>query len=131
MMTLIPRHLFAKIGQHKLAQTHRCMTIIDHSLQHISFNPLSFWWQITLTQNILMHCHILPIVKQNTICRSSIPSSTACLLVITFHIPWHLVMDYIPYITFINTHAKRIGGYHNLHFVKGVPVLLVLALFIR
>ena len=58
--------------------------------------------------------HILSRVQQNAFRRKAIPSRTAGLLVIAFHIFRHIIMDDVPHIRFIDSHTKSVCRYHDL-----------------
>ena len=52
--------------------------------------------------------YIFPGKKQNTIGRQPIPACTTCLLIITFYIFWHIIMNYKSNIRFVYPHSKRV-----------------------
>ncbi|MNZ88309.1 hypothetical protein D3C78_1071980 [compost metagenome] len=105
--------LLTEIIQLGTAQAAGSITIINHLLKlaiFVSFTVRIL--RILLDQELLRH-NILRAKKQNTFTRLPVTSSTACFLNISFHIFWHIIMNYVPDIGFINPHPKSVGGHHD------------------
>ena len=71
--------------------------------------------------------HILSGKEKDTFCRFTITSCAASFLVIVFHALRHVVVDDETHIGFVDSHAKSIGGNHNLSAVIDEIILTFFA----
>ena len=60
-----------------------------------------------------MHHHILGAVEEDTVPRSAVTAAPPGFLVVGFHVLGHVVMNHIPHIRFVDTHAEGVGGHHH------------------
>ena len=58
--------------------------------------------------------HILSRIQQNTFRRKAVPACSSGLLIIAFHVFRHIIMDDVPHIRFIDSHAEGVCRYHDL-----------------
>src|SRR5699024_5276292 len=77
-----------------------------------------------------IHFHILSLVVKNTLSRLSIPACTACFLIVTFNIFWHIIVDHKPDIRLVNPHTESIGSHHDGFPVVDKVLLVFLLLLI-
>ena len=71
--------------------------------------------------------HILGGEEKNAFSWFAVSSGTASFLVIVFHALRHVVVDDETYIGFVDSHAKSIGGDHNLSAVIDEIILTFFA----
>ena len=78
----------------------------------------------------LIQTDILTTVEKDTICSLTIPSSSACLLIIAFHILWHIEMHDKADIGLVDSHPKGIGSDHDRLSVINEIILIAHTFFI-
>ena len=111
----------AEIIQDMAAQTSRSKAVARHSCQQATlrgayqfalFRRKGFVFNFLLDKKST-RADIAVVPQQQAFRRPAIATSTTCFLVIRLQRAWHIVMDNVTHIRFINAHAKRIGSHHN------------------
>ena len=85
---------------------------------------------LTTLDQVLVGHNILSTVEQDTLRRISVTARASCLLIIALHVLWHIIMNDISHIRFVNSHTKSISGYHHMTAVIDKIILVVPALLI-
>ena len=75
-----------------------------------------------------MDVAILGAKQKNTLREETIASGPACFLIIGFKCPWHVVMDDVTQIRFIDPHSKSIRSDDRLELAGHELILNMLAL---
>src|SRR5574344_1272114 len=109
--------------QEQLASTNSRLSIIGHFFKQL-LTVFLFYRRFFLTK-LFEFRQVLLRVEGKTLTLSSVSASPARLLVIFLYALGYIIMDDIPHIGFINTHAKSNRGHYDLHPFHQEVILIV------
>ncbi len=68
--------------------------------------------------------HVAVAVKQQTVGAQAIPPGTTDLLIIGLNILRHVVVYHKAHVRLVDAHAKRDGGYNDVHIIPDKGLLV-------
>ncbi len=110
---------FTEVIQKNPPSAHLCLGILLHAVQlfYIDFTLSAFFGKATKCYQILQ------IIEQYGLCRQSVPSASAYLLIETLDALGQVIMYHKTYVTFIYTHTKSNRGTYHVDTVVNEIIL--------
>ena len=120
-------HCFAEIIEQNSASTHLTLRILLHTIQLFIIDILLTTFFCKLSKRY----KITYLIKQNSLARKSVTSSTSYLLIIALYTFRQIVMNNKAHITLVNTHTKSNRCAHHIYFVVNKCFLHIVSLLSR
>ena len=120
-------HCFAEIIEQNSATTHLALCILLHTIQLFIIDILL----TTIFCELSKHYNITYLIKQNSLARKTVTSSTSYFLIIALYTFRQIVMNNKANITLINTHTKSNRCAHHFYSVVNKCFLHIISLLSR
>ena len=120
-------HCFSEIIEQNSATTHLTLRILLHTIQLFIIDILLTTFFCKLSK----HYKITYLIKQNSLARKSVTSSTSYLLIIALYTFRQIVMNNKAHITLVNTHTKSNCCAHHIYFVVNKCFLHIVSFISR
>ena len=120
------RGFFPEIMEKGLAQAAGGPAVVLHGIELPEIGFFHLFQGGTLffvLQKEFLDDHVLGREQQDAFRRFSVPAGPSGFLVVVFQAGWHVVVEHIAYVGFVDAHAEGIGGHDHLD-----PVVLEILL---
>ena len=120
-------HCFAEIIEQNSATTHLTLRILLHTIQLFIIDILL----TTIFCELSKRYKITYLIKQNSLARKTVTTSTSYFLIIALYTFRQIVMNNKANITLINTHTKSNRCAHHIYFVFNKCFLNIISFLSR
>ena len=115
--------VFSEIVEESLASAHACFGI---SLSLAQEQLANFLFRIDLVLHELLEFEkVFVAIERDTFSFATVAAGSTCLLIIAFETLWHIIMNYITHIRFVDAHAECDGCHYHIDTFHEEVILIL------